>query len=76
VIRVLRAHHFNGGRQSSLRHDKHLPGYETNLTRVSCCPFDTIQDLKGSARNSLHYFQTVCQRLLTLICGRPKKASR
>ena len=38
--------------------------------------FDTIKDLKGSVRNSLRYFQTVRQRLLTLINGRPKKPAK
>jgi transposase len=38
--------------------------------------FDTIKDLKASVRNSLRYFQTVRQRLLTLINGRPKKSSK
>ena len=38
--------------------------------------FDTIKDLKASVRNSLRYFQTVRQRLLTLINGRTKKASK
>jgi DDE superfamily endonuclease len=38
--------------------------------------FDTIKDLKGSVRNSLRYFQTVRQRLLTLINGRPKKSGK
>ena len=38
--------------------------------------FDTIKDLKASVRNSLRYFQTVRQRLLTLINGRPKKSTK
>jgi transposase len=38
--------------------------------------FDTITDLKASVRNSLRYFQTVRQRLLTLINGRPKKSAK
>ncbi len=38
--------------------------------------FDTIKELKGSVRNSLRYFQTVRQRLLTLINGRPKKSAK
>jgi transposase len=38
--------------------------------------FDSIADLKSSVRNSLRYFQTVRQRLLTLINGRPKKSPR
>lgn len=38
--------------------------------------FDAIADLKESVRNSLRYFQTVRQRLLTLINGRPKKSSK
>jgi transposase len=38
--------------------------------------FDTIADLKGSVRNSLRYFQTVRQRLFTLINGRPKKSAK
>jgi hypothetical protein len=36
--------------------------------------FDAIADLKESVRNSLRYFQTVRQRLLTLINGRAKKS--
>jgi transposase len=36
--------------------------------------FDVIADLKESVRNSLRYFQTVRQRLLSLINGRPKKS--
>jgi DDE superfamily endonuclease len=36
--------------------------------------FDAIADLKASVRNNLRYFQTVRNRLLTLIHGRPKKA--
>jgi transposase len=38
--------------------------------------FDTIADLKESVRNSLRYFQTVRQRLLTLINGRSKKSAQ
>jgi len=38
--------------------------------------FDTIQDLKGSVRNSLRYFQTVRTRLLTLINGQPRKSGK
>src|SRR4051812_40233656 len=38
--------------------------------------FDTIADLKESVRNSQRYFQTVRQRLLTLINGRPKKSPK
>lgn len=38
--------------------------------------FDAIADLKESVRNSLHYFQTVRSRLLTLINGRPKKSKQ
>jgi hypothetical protein len=38
--------------------------------------FDTIADLKESARNSLRYFQTVRGRLLTLSKGRPKKSKQ
>jgi transposase len=38
--------------------------------------FDTIADLKESARNSLRYFQTVRGKLLTLINGRPKKTPK
>jgi transposase len=37
--------------------------------------FDEIADLKESVRNSLRYFQTVRQRLLTLINGRQKKSA-
>jgi hypothetical protein len=36
--------------------------------------FDTIADLKKSVRTSLSYFQTVPQRVLTLIKGRKKSA--
>ena len=36
--------------------------------------FDVIADLKESVRISLRYFQTVRQRLLSLINGRPKKS--
>jgi transposase len=38
--------------------------------------FDTIKDLKASVRNSPRYFQTVRSRLISLINGRTKKASR
>ena len=38
--------------------------------------FDTIADLKRSVRASLSYFQTVRQRVLTLIKGRRKKAAK
>ena len=38
--------------------------------------FDSIKDLKTSVRNSLRYFQTVRQRLLTLINGRLKKSAK
>jgi transposase len=38
--------------------------------------FDTVAGLKESVRNSLRYFQTVRQRLLTLINGRTKKSPR
>jgi transposase len=38
--------------------------------------FDAIADLKESVRNSLRYFQTVRQRLITLINGRPKKSPK
>ena len=38
--------------------------------------FDTIADLKRSIRNSLCYFQTVRQKLLTLINGRSKKSGK
>ena len=38
--------------------------------------FDTIADLKKSVRASLSYFQTVRQRVLTLIKGRRKKAAK
>ena len=37
--------------------------------------FDTIADLKKSVRASLSYFQTVRQRVLTLINGRRKKSA-
>src|SRR5205085_1675370 len=37
--------------------------------------FDTIRDLKKSVRASLSYFQTVRQRVLTLIQGRRKKSA-
>lgn len=36
--------------------------------------FDTIADPKKSVRASLSYFQTVRQRILTLINGRRKKS--
>jgi transposase len=38
--------------------------------------FDTIADLRKSVRASLSYFQTVRQRILTLIHGRRKKSAR
>ena len=38
--------------------------------------FDTIADLKQSLRASLSYFQTVRQRVLTLIQGRRKKSAK
>jgi transposase len=38
--------------------------------------FDTIADLKKSARASLSYFQTVRQRVLTLIKGRRRKSAK
>jgi transposase len=38
--------------------------------------FDAIADLKKSIRASLCYFQTVRQRLLTLINGRRKKSDK
>ena len=38
--------------------------------------FDTIADLKKSVRASLSYFQTVRQRVLTLIHGRCKKSAK
>jgi hypothetical protein len=38
--------------------------------------FDTIADLKKSVRASLSYFQTVRQRVLTLIHGRRKKSAK
>jgi hypothetical protein len=38
--------------------------------------FDTIADLKKSVRASLSYFQTVRQRVLTLINGRRKKSAK
>lgn len=38
--------------------------------------FDTIADRKESVRNSLRCFQTVRGKLLTLINGRLKKASK
>jgi len=37
--------------------------------------FDTIADLKRSIRANLSYFQTVRQRVLTLIKGRPRKSA-
>ncbi len=37
---------------------------------------DTVADLRRSIRNSLCYFQTVRQRLLTLINGRPKTSPK
>jgi transposase len=38
--------------------------------------FDTISDLRSSVRNSLRYFQTVRDKLLTMINGRPKKSPK
>ncbi len=38
--------------------------------------FDTIAELKASIRASLSYFQTVRAKVLTLINGRPKKATK
>ena len=38
--------------------------------------FDAIADLKKSLRASLSYFQTVRQRVLTLINGRRKKSAK
>lgn len=38
--------------------------------------FDTIADLKGSVRANLSYFQTVRQRVLTLIKGRRRKSAK
>jgi hypothetical protein len=38
--------------------------------------FDAIADLKESVRNNLRYFQTVRQRLLTLINGRAKQSTK
>jgi transposase len=38
--------------------------------------FDAIADLKRSVRASLSYFQTVRQRVLTLINGRRKKSAK
>ena len=38
--------------------------------------FDAIADLKKSVRASLSYFQTVRQRIMTLINGRRKKSAR
>jgi transposase len=38
--------------------------------------FDTIADLKRSVRANLSYFQTVRQRILTLINGRRKKTAK
>jgi transposase len=38
--------------------------------------FDTIADLKGSARASLGYFQATRQKVLTLINGRSKKSPK
>lgn len=38
--------------------------------------FDTIADLKSSVRNSLRYFQTVRDKLLTMINGRLKKSPK
>jgi DDE superfamily endonuclease len=38
--------------------------------------FDTIADLKKSVRANLSYFQTVRQRVLTLIKGRPRKSAK
>jgi hypothetical protein len=38
--------------------------------------FDTIADLKKSVRANLSYFQTVRQRVLTLIKGRRRKSAK
>ena len=38
--------------------------------------FDTIADLKKSVRASVSYFQTVRQRMLTLMNGRRKKSAK
>jgi transposase len=38
--------------------------------------FDTIADLKGSVRASLCYFQTIREKVLTLINGRSKKSHK
>jgi hypothetical protein len=38
--------------------------------------FDTIADLKGSVRVSLCYFQTIREKVLTLINGRSKKSPK
>jgi transposase len=38
--------------------------------------FDGIADLKASVRNSLRYFQSARERLLTLVNGRPKKSPK
>ena len=38
--------------------------------------FDTIADLKESVRASLCYFQTIREKVLTLINGRGKKAAK
>jgi hypothetical protein len=38
--------------------------------------FDTIADLKGSVRASLCYFQTIREKVLTLINGRSKKSPK
>jgi hypothetical protein len=35
--------------------------------------FDTLADLKASLRASLCYFQTMRQRVKSLIAGRPKR---
>ena len=38
--------------------------------------FDTIADLKGSVRASLCYFQTIRERVLSLVNGRSKKSPK
>ena len=38
--------------------------------------FDTLADLKASVRNSLRYFQTVRQKVKSIVAGRPKRGER
>jgi transposase len=67
---------------------KRLPSYSPHLNPIERCwkvlrrratqnrLFDAIAALKKSVRASLSYFQTVRQRVLTLLNGRHKKAAK